>query len=463
MNWRWIEDFGLVRVSCNSQIVNQMKSPFSSTTISLQAWFLQIAMMGVCFAEAVVTFEKLQSSYQAALSDVVEKGEVEIKRLSDGYVSAVARLENEFQAAGKLDLLLKARQEREQFLKSGKPGADDTPEIARLTAILDQNQKQVRDKVSASVSELSGKYIEQLELLQAELTKSGKIDDAILVKAEVEKIRLPVDQAGKMAAGVPVNPSAPAGGDQFVPIPTIAPNPVAGNPFRDGNWPVTMALPQGNYRIEGSHQIKGEKGRQLLLAAGSSFAGTDKAQWMVGNSLVVAREVSFRDFTLRGDLGSVLHFENCTFDDMVIGKGGPWFGGNYMSRWQMRNCIVKGSFIEQWNINHSGVQIIGGQFERVEFPSIEYDAGQEPSEVARHEWATFSGVRFRKCTLPASVLSLTENCEFDDCRFVDDTKTLEFKTPVARVLYVTNCTDAQRNVPKNLTLEMKPLVERPAP
>lgn len=423
-----------------------------------------MASFGVGFGQAPDPFSDLQFRYQVALAEAKSAGEADAKRLGEGYVSALSRLESEFQNAGKLDLLLKAKNEREQFLKSGRPGEDATPELAKLKAILEQNRKPLEDKMAASALDLSRKYLEQLDALQVELTKSGKIDLAVKVKGEADTVRARLAQPEKLTAVTPTNPTPtmPAG-KKFATVPAISPNPVTGNPFRDGNWPAAMAMPQANYRFEGVHSMKGEKNRQLLLSPGSTFQGGEKAQWIVGNSQVVAKDVTFRKFLFRGDLGSVLHFENCRFEDVMIGKGGPWFGGAFMTRWQLKDCTVTGSFIDRWVIKHTGVQIIGGLFERVEFPSIEYESDQDPSEVANHDWATFSGVRFRKCTLPASVLSLAVNCEFDDCRFVDDTAPIEFKTPISRTLYVANCTDDLKKLSKNLVFDKKPIAERPAP
>jgi hypothetical protein len=426
-------------------------------------WLSLLALPGISSGQTPDPFGDLQSKYQVASAEIQMASAAEIQRLSDAYVQALTRLEGDFQSAGKLDLLLKARNEREQFLKSGKPGEDATPELANLRAILDQNRKPLEEKMAAAVADLSQKYLNQLEVLQVELTKTGQIDMAVKVKEAAEKVRAGLAQSDS----VPTTPVAAAPplpvGKKVVDVPVITPQPVSEDPFRSGNWPVTLAIPQGNYRFEGSHSIKGEKGRQLLLMPGSQFQGSDSSRWVVGNSLVVAKDVTFRKFQFQGDLGSVLHFENCRFEDMIIGKGGPWFGGPFMSRWQMRDCTVSGSFIDRWVIKNVGVQIIGGQFERVEFPPIEYESDQEPSEVASQDWATFSGVRFRKCVLPASVLSLTDNCEFDDCRFIDDPKPVEFKSPITRTLFVSDCTDNLKNVSKNLKLEKKPIPDRPAP
>jgi len=132
-----------------------------------------------------------------------------------------------------------------------------------------------------------------------------------------------------------------------------------------------------------------------------------------------------------------------------------------MSRWQFRECRIEGSFIEQWNSRHFGVQMVNCHVERVKFPSIEYDVEDEPSEVAGHVWATVRNTHFRKCVIPASVLSLLENCSFEDCRFVADPRPLDFSTTITRTVFLKDCKWEVKTFPKGFVVERKELSEKP--
>ena len=181
---------------------------------------------------------------------------------------------------------------------------------------------------------------------------------------------------------------------------------------------------------------------------------------MIGKATLVAREVKFDGFTFQGDLGSRLFFEKCHFKDMNLGKGGGWFGGRFMSRWQFRDCRIEGSFTDKWISKRVGLQLVDCHVERVDFPSIEYVEGDEPSDMARQDWAMVRNTHFRKCVIPVSVLSLLDDCSFEECRLIDDPTPLVFATKVTRTLYLADCRWDIKALPSELVLEQKKISER---
>lgn len=101
------------------------------------------------------------------------------------------------------------------------------------------------------------------------------------------------------------------------------------------------------------------------------------------------------------------------------------------------------------------------EVERVEFPSIEYDAEDEPSELAGQEWAMVRNTQFRKCVIPVSVLSLLDDCSFEECRFVDDATPLSFATGIKRTVCLDNCQWQIKSLPAGLVVEQKKISEKP--
>ncbi|HRQ90095.1 MAG TPA: hypothetical protein PLA50_14950, partial [Bacteroidia bacterium] len=344
--------------------------------------------------------------------------------------------------------------------KSKAPGSDDIPELNRLRTLYTESCAPIDDAEKEETGRLLEAYLKQLEPLQAELVRAGNIDAAVAVKNEADRIR---QSMGKVAPTTTPSPAVdlpdPGG---FDPIPSMQHTPLEGDPFKQEKWPLKIALPPANYRIEGVYKLEGAKDAEIQLLPGSLFRGADnKARWIVGKSTLVAREVKFDGFIFRGDLGTRFYFEKCLFKDMLLGKGGAWFGGRFMSRWQFRECRIEGSFIEQWNSRHFGVQMVNCHVERVKFPSIEYDVEDEPSEVAGHVWATVRNTHFRKCVIPASVLSLLENCSFEDCRFVADPRPLDFSTTITRTVFLKDCKWEVKTFPKGFVVERKELSEKP--
>lgn len=213
-------------------------------------------------------------------------------------------------------------------------------------------------------------YLAQLETLQSELTRAGEIETAVVVKNEAERIRISMAGEGDSAAGPKpaAATSEPIAGLEAIPEMNIA--PVDGGIFKLEQWPPKVALPQGNYRIEGS-------------------------------------------------------------------------------------------FTEKWNSKLFGLQMVNCEVERVEFPSIEYDKEDEPSEFAGQDWAMVRKTHFRKCVIPVSVLSLLDGCSFEECRFIDDPGPVVFATKITRTIYLENCQWNVKALPAEFVVEQKKMSEMP--
>ena len=40
--------------------------------------------------------------------------------------------------------------------------------------------------------------------------------------------------------------------------------------------------------------------------------------------------------------------DDCDFEDVNIGKADAWFAGNFMSKWQFRDCNIQGALLGKW-------------------------------------------------------------------------------------------------------------------
>ena len=412
--------------------------------------------------DLALKWEELRMKFDTASSEIRSKYEKERSDLGVKYAGALQKLETTLQEKGELEELLTVRNERELFITSGTPGADGPAELSRLRTLYTDSRAPIDNGEKEEVVRLMGAYFKQLETLQTELTRTGEIETAVLVKNEGERIRRAIDEGGGPATGLSPKPTDPAALAMLQLIPEMNHAPAEGDLFGLEKWPPKVALPSANYRIEGNRYQGDETGREVLLLPGSVFRGADdKARWIIGRATLVANEVEFNGFTFHGDLSSQLFFVKCQFKDTIIGKGGPWFSGRFMTRWQFRDCRIEGSFIEKWNSKQFGLQMVNCEVERVEFPSIEYDAEDEPSELAGQEWAMVRNTHFRKCVIPVSVLSLLDDCSFEECRFVDDATPLTFATEIKRTVYLDNCQWQIKALPAGLVVEQKKISEKP--
>lgn len=407
--------------------------------------------------------EDLRKTYEAASLEIHGKADKERSDLGAKYLGALERLEADLQAKGILENLLAVRKERETFAKSGMIGSDSIPELIRLRTVYQESLAPIRSAEEEASAKLRDAYVQRLESLQVELTRAGDVETAVKVKSEADTIRQAVTVEATAVASNSAAGSTDAGAGWPDPVPEMQHAPLGGNPFKLNSWPLKTALPSANYRISGQFEVEEAKGQEIQLLSGSVFRGADeKASWLLRqSSVLVARDVQFNGFLLLGDLNSRFYFEKCQFKDMNLRKGGAWFGGRFMSRWQFRDCRIEGSLVEDWSSRKFGIQMVACQVERVKFPSIQYDEGDEPSEVAGQSWARVRNTHFRKCVIPVSVLSLLDDCSFEECRFVDDLTPLTFTMPVARTVYLQDCKWEIKALPDKFTLNQKKLSEKP--
>lgn len=412
--------------------------------------------------EPTVKWKELQGKFATASSDIRAKFEIDRSDLGDKFVGALQKLESGLQEKGELEALLEVRKERELFVSAGTLGTEEISDLSRLRKLYTDSRAPIDLGEKEEMVRLMQAYLEQLKTLQTELTQAGEIETALMVKEEGEKIQRTLGAESDFVPPANPKPADPEALAMLQAIPEMNHAPAEGDLFKLEKWPPKVSLPQGNYRIEGSSYQGDEMGREILLSPGSVFRGADaKARWIIGRSTLVARDVKFDGFTFLGDLSSQLFFEKCQFKDVNVGKGGTWFSGRFMTRWQFRDCRIEGSFTEKWNSKQFGLQMVNCHVERVEFPSIEYDAADEPSEVARQDWAMVRSTHFRKCVIPVSVLSLLENCTFEECRFVDDATPVTFATKVTRTVYLDNCQWAVKALPAEFVVEQRKISEKP--
>ena len=406
--------------------------------------------------------EELRKRFDDALDKIVQEHAEKIADLNKHYVVALVKLEQKMQKEGKLTELVKVKNERELFEKSGAMGPDDLDEIKDLRSRMEVAKEPIDEKKSDDIVKLTTSYLKLLEPLQLRLTKAGRIDEALAVKSETERVTPflnPENAMGTLSVGR-AN-TLPAGLAAIAPIPSFSPPLVSDDIFERDKWPEKLTLPVANFRLREKRDIGRGSGYELVLQPGTTFKGLeDNTAWNVGNYVTVAKGVTFDSFGLYGNLGAKLYLQDCTLKDMDIGKGGGWFGGRPMTRWQFLNCTITGSFVKRWESSHIGLQMVNSHVERVEFVPIKYHKDDKPGAFALSDWAMIRDTHFRKCVIPASVLSLMENCTFDDCRFIDDPEPPVFEVAVQRTIYIQNCNWLIKDLPTNLTIDQKPLSAR---
>ena len=148
---------------------------------------------------------ELQAQFEELRSDLAGEQETFQKR----YVSELEKLEAEAKTAGNLKLVLAIREEVEDFpTRKVPPTPSEFPGLARLQKIYTDETARILNNQKEKTANLFRSYLKQLNDLQTELTKAGKIDDAVKVLAEIENLKKAWPSVS-IAPPTPKNPRNP--------------------------------------------------------------------------------------------------------------------------------------------------------------------------------------------------------------------------------------------------------------
>lgn len=159
------------------------------------------------FAQAPTTdeFLALQQAYQERVATTEAKYLDLTKKIPSEYTNALNRLEQLLARNANLDGVLAVRGERDRFAVSQDIPANAVVQSpAELKALQEKFSGMPGTLESAKRKEIarfSSDYVEKLERIKATLTKSLKIDEAVAIKHEIEKVRTGTDLT---SAGKPV-------------------------------------------------------------------------------------------------------------------------------------------------------------------------------------------------------------------------------------------------------------------
>ncbi len=341
-----------------------------------------------------------------------------VAKLFEGYSKAVERAAADFQKAGDLDNTLKARKEIERVKTDRTIGKADFTGADKMRPVLEAEMKKIEAAYQTELNQLNLLFAEKLEALKVELTKQGKIEEALAVSDKIKSMGA-VSPAKSLPTAPPVAGNTPAAASEKISLRLVEDR-------------VVDTVFSGNHHIHGT--VKLEAGRHLLrkkVVIGDDklektdpeFQGSvtippgcfiEKEEIYINQGDVTASGCLFSDMELSADLGGKFTLTDCLIEDVVFKKAGGWFMG-YSAKFEIRNSVLRKSYFTKWNKANIGVNITNSTFLDVKFEEIEYkeDAGVE----RRDSWRNIENCRFINCEIPQSVLLITKNCVFEDCKF----------------------------------------------
>ncbi len=140
-----------------------------------------------------LTLEELEKSYEQKLSEVRLEKEKSLADLKESYLGALARIETNYQKAGRLDELMLTREEM-KHLTDGKWPLPALPEkisldVAAPRKIYLKKRIEIEQQAARKSTDTADKMLALLDKQSVDLTKEGNLEQALLarqIKTEIE-------------------------------------------------------------------------------------------------------------------------------------------------------------------------------------------------------------------------------------------------------------------------------------
>ncbi len=341
------------------------------------------------------------------------------------YANAVQKIELEFQKQGDLEKVLKARKEAENARK-GMTSKSPFPEVEDLRRVLNTELAKVEAEARESRLKLDQAYIAKMDTFHEQAAQKGDLDLALALLKEINRVKAGLADTEVMIArsSSPSSRNRPyvSDGRKSVELATtvISPPEIPAEKVVE-----VISLSPGIHNLPGEQVILGNRERPEGEPAPRGALGISPGTTVQNGAVYIdvgevkARGSLFRNVKFSANLGGIMEASECLFDNSSVEKGGGWFSG-YSSKWIMDDCVFYKNFIGNANFTRRsiGLKITNCTFVDVAIPPLLFDedAGREATE----DWRTIKDCYFLRCEIPRSVLVITEDCMFEDCKILDD-------------------------------------------
>lgn len=157
--------------------------------------------------DGVDSLAELQAAYQAESQKINAKYDAQAMTAMGEYSESLTALEQAYAKKGNLEDVVAVRAEVARFEKQRTIPEDalvETPvELRKLQEKFRQQPAVLNAEKTKALAKATAAYVVRLEKLKKSLTQSMKVDDALAVKAEIEK----VNKAVTLPSGKPSTPT----------------------------------------------------------------------------------------------------------------------------------------------------------------------------------------------------------------------------------------------------------------
>ncbi len=228
-------------------------------------------------------------------------------------------------------------------------------------------------------------------------------------------------------------------------------------------WTGKLTIPAGTYRpfrrIEIGARGKGtDKQSDEIRGEVTSLPGMrmEGVRFHVLEGSWKAAGGHFRDVRITADLQGSLEARDSLFQDCTFAKEGGWYIAYFSSKWSFTNCVLSGSFMQNWKVGDVGMKLEGCTLYDADLIPISYKA-DAAAEVAM-DWLRITNCRFVNCRVPESFALATQNCVFEKCTFGPAEEKLLTVKPVKATLYMQDCSNTPQTGP-NRVIEAQPATQ----
>jgi hypothetical protein len=195
-----------------------MNAFFKSPTFTLRALCAFFLFAGH-LAGAENEVEQLQTAFEKRHGDANAKRDEQLAKLEAGYQAALNRHIDKVKASGNLEDVLTLRDEVDAVREGTDPlpalPATATQEFKQLRKTFEEARAAIEKAHTAALSDLAIKMTEVLKAKEVQLTKAGKIDEALAAR----KLRESIEQNKEIAAVMPTEkPGKEDGADGWISI-----------------------------------------------------------------------------------------------------------------------------------------------------------------------------------------------------------------------------------------------------
>jgi hypothetical protein len=130
--------------------------------------------------------------YEKRLAAIEEQHAATLANLARNYTAALARAGEALQQRGELEALLEVKAELARFERTKTVPAEEREDapggIGPLMARYNRARTEADGRKAEAIVKLTDSYVDYLEGMKKQLTKEGRIQDALLVKSEVDRV-----------------------------------------------------------------------------------------------------------------------------------------------------------------------------------------------------------------------------------------------------------------------------------